>query len=78
MMRRLVLIDWEDSNFEHGWLSIDQVTGILITTESVGFIIFEDETRISIAQNKSGIDTFMGIITIPKSCIKSIRQLRVK
>jgi hypothetical protein len=72
------MIEWEDSNFEHGWLSIDQVSGILITTRTVGFAIFEDATRISVSQNKSDLDTYMGIMTIPKSCIKSIKELRIK
>ena len=78
MRSRIVLVEWADSNFEHGWLSVDQVSGILITTVSVGFVVLEDDDSISIAQNKSEINTFMGVMTIPKSCIMSIKEMRVR
>ncbi len=78
MRNRIVLIDWEDANFEHGWLCGGEVSGELIPTKSLGFVVAEDEDKISIAQNKSAIDTFMGIMTIPKSCIIDIREMRVR
>jgi len=78
MKNSIVLIEWEDTNFEHGWLSADEVQGILIPTRSIGFVVFEDDYSISIAQNKSAIDTFMGVITIPQSCILDIREMRVR
>jgi hypothetical protein len=78
MRNRVVLIDWEDANFEHGWLSTNELQGILIPTQTLGFTVAEDSYKISVAQNKSTIDTFMGIMTIPKSCIMSIREMRVR
>ena len=78
MRNRIVLIEWEDANFEHGWLSELEVNGELISTKSLGFVVWEDADKISIAQNKSAIDTVMGIMTIPKSCIASIREMRVR
>ena len=78
MRNRIVQVEWEDSNFEHGWLSVNELKGILIPTKSLGFVVFEDDYKISIAQNKSEINTFMGIMTIPKSCITSIREMRVR
>ncbi len=78
MRNRIVLVEWEDANFEHGWLSELEVNGVLISTKSLGFVVWEDDCKISIAQNKSEIDTFMGIMTINKSCITSIREMRVR
>jgi len=78
MRSKIVLITWLDSNFEHGWLSIDQVSGVLISTYSVGFVVVEEKEKISIAQNRSEINTFMGVMTIPKSCISSIKEMRVR
>ncbi len=77
-INNLVLIEWLDSNFEHGWLSVNKLSGILVLTESVGFIVAEDENKISIAQNKSELDTYMGIMTIPKPCIITKKKLRIR
>lgn len=83
--RRLVLVEWADSNSGTGWQPIDDVENCtyLVLVQSVGWIVAECEDTIVLVPHIAGeknanLRLFAcGDITIPKSVIRSIRDLQV-
>ncbi len=73
---KAVLIEWVDSCSTYGWHSKGTVFGISHCI-SVGVVISENKTEISLAPNIS--ESSNGdIISIPKCSIKRIRRLKVE
>jgi hypothetical protein len=77
MRNRVVLIDWEDSNVTHGWIPIEEQDE-LARCQTVGFVVREDTQKITVTLGNSNYNNTMERLTIPKPCIKSIRELRVR
>ena len=77
---RLALIEWEDSAFAQGWMSREAVKCHIVSTcISVGLLVAENKKQITIIQSASmGKDQYGDGITIPRSCIKRVRYLKVK
>jgi hypothetical protein len=75
---KIVLVEWEDSAMSAHWQDKecfkDKETA---RATSVGFRITEDDKKLTIIQS-IGEAEYQGAITIPKGCIKRIRQLKVK
>ena len=75
---KIVLIKWEDSNVTHGWILKDTNNNNVAHCQTVGILQAEDENKVTIAMGESDCGSVLEKITIPKGCIKSIRQLRVR
>ena len=74
---KMVLVLWQDSNVAHGWMP-DAGFGDVASCRVVGILKGEDETRVEVALGDSDCGSKFETITIPKGCIKSIKELRVK
>jgi len=75
---RVVLISWLDSNVTHGWDLKDDVVNDVAHCETAGIVYAEDEDKITVVLAESDCDSTLERLTIPKGCIKSIRELRVR
>lgn len=75
---KLVLVEWEDSCVESNWHSQDiKYEGIALCTSS-GIKIAETESFIVVASSINSFSRVSETISIPKSCIRRIRYLRVR
>ncbi len=73
-----VIVKWEDSNVVHGWQMNGETPYELALCESIGYVQFEDDIKLALIQTISNFGAYMGVLSIPKGCIKSIKELRVK
>ncbi len=72
---KIVLVEWVDSCSGNGWMGCDVEWDIDRIT-SVGVLMNEDEEKIELVPNISGLKLHQ--IAIPRGCIKRIRQLCLK
>jgi len=72
---KVLKISWVDSTFHDGWQQKEIVDCSLSTCETVGILIKEDKDSITIAQSESE-NSWGDRITIPKCCIKKVRELK--
>ena len=75
---KLVLVEWEDAFADLHWSSIkDLDTAPMI---SVGCLVHIDEKKVVLSSmfGREKIDDFNCVQAIPRSCIKRMRELRVK
>ena len=73
----VVFIEWLDSCVKIGWTR-DHRDANLTPIDSVGFLIYEDDRIIKIAQSNSSSGKFGEIETIPKSIITKRIKLSKK
>lgn len=71
----IVKVDWIDSATEGGWQKKCKTSGGVCTCYSVGFVIRRNKRELTLAQSKSEFGNIAEVISIPTSCIKSIKQL---
>jgi len=72
---KIVKITWVDSYAEHGWCRIDELTMIPPLVESVGYVLQRNRVSITIVQSISDTEHYDHVMTIPRGCIKSIKEL---
>jgi len=77
-LKRLVLVEWDDSNVIHGWRVDNGNMDEVAHCRTVGILVSESETSVTVAFGESDCHSVMETITIPKGCITAIRRLRVK
>jgi len=77
----LVYVEWEDSQgCTPAWIALEEFTSVIPTMQSIGWKVFESDELISICGNIA-LETIStpfqgnGIMTIPKRCIKSIKEI---
>lgn len=75
---KMVLVLWNDSSIEHGWRVDDCTNDKVAYCRTVGILKAEGKEKITVALGDSDCGSVMETITIPKSCIKLIRRLRVR
>jgi hypothetical protein len=76
---RLVQVEWNDSNVMHGWRLGDCLTDDdLAHCRTFGLLMVDDDKKVVIAFGDSDCGSVMETVTIPKTCITRIRDLRVK
>ncbi len=75
---RLVLVEWNDSNVMHGWRLNDCVSDEVAHCRTVGILLVDDDTKVTVAFGDSDCGSVLETVTIPKACITKIRELRVK
>ena len=74
---RRVEVTWVDSNCLHGWQEPEVKTEIA-EVSSLGFLISEEESKLTLAPSVSEYGLIFNPIAIPKGCIKSIKELRLR
>lgn len=78
---KIVKVCWLDSyGVQSGWTEISDFTAEALIITSVGVIIYEDDTIISLAHNfaeetPNTPRQANGIMTIPKACIREITYI---
>ena len=73
-----VLVEWVDSNILHGWQMEGEIPCDLANCESIGYLKNEDTEKVVLSQTQSNYGAHMGVLAIPKGCITSIKELRLK
>ena len=74
---KLFMVEWTDSCSDGGWRpkENDLSPAHCVT---VGFLQFNEEDSIIIAQSKSDSGNWADRVTIPRGCIIRMRQLKVR
>lgn len=75
-MKRLE-VEFYDSNFLHGWEGEDLRDDLALATV-MGYFKSEDEEQLTLTMAYSDFGLRFAKLTIPKGCIKSVRELRCK
>jgi len=70
-----VYIEWEDSCSSRGWKSEDKDGPVLIKT--LGWLAHDMPHCVVVTTSKSSAGNIMDPLTIPKSCIKKLRKVRL-
>ena len=74
-----VLVEWNDISVNHGWLDKHKAKMKDIAhCEVIGFLFLEDNENVFLVMAQSDLGNVFEIMIIPKGCIKSIRELRLK
>ena len=76
MLKRLE-VEFNDSNFMHGWEGNDTKDDLALATV-IGYLKSEDNEQLTLIMAVSNFGLRFAKFTIPKGCIKSIKELRIK
>lgn len=82
-MRKSVYIEWVDSyGCTPSWMDLNGYEASLPTMKTIGWVIYENDNLVSICGNISEETEYTlfqgnGIMTIPKRCIISIKEITV-
>lgn len=72
-------MEWEDSAFLQGWMPKEEAKAHSVSNcVSTGILLDDGKGKVTIVQSVSDKDHVGDGLTIPKSCIKRIRILKVK
>ena len=77
---KIVRVEWVDSSFRSGWAFDDEVNQVepLSQGDAVGFLKGENEDAITLVMSSGSNKSTLGGLTIAKSAIKSIKEMRIK
>jgi len=77
---RIVRVKWIDSNFRSGWALSHEVNGVepLAVGEAVGFLKGDNEKAITLTMSIGDNGSTLGSLTIPKSSIVYMKEMRLK
>ena len=71
---KIVLVCWVDSTTVGGWA--DEADLELAKCRTVGFLAKKNKDRVVVVQSTSDIAHYDNRFAIPRSCIKSIKELK--
>ena len=77
---RLVKVVWKDiQGLEATWSSLEEIEEMApVSIETLGWIIKEDESHLTMVSSLAADQTFAGSVTsIPKGCVEDIRLVSV-
>ena len=69
MMSQYVWIQWDDAQTEVGWIEKDAIKS-LVPVKSLGWLVEETDTALTISSSYTGDGLFVDPLTIPKTSIK--------
>ncbi len=77
---KIVRVKWFDSNFRTGWASENEVDGVepLAEGDAVGFLKGENDKAVTLTMSLGSNGCTLGALTIAKTSIISIKELRLK
>lgn len=76
---KLVLVEWWDSSFLHGWVTLGEATYHTASKiTSTGIMICNDADKVNIVQSISDKCNAGEILSIPKNNVVRMRKLSVK
>lgn len=74
-----VLVEWDDIAVAHGWGDKYEVeVDDLVHCEAIGFLCYDDANSITLVMAKSDLGNIFERMVIPRGCIQSIKELRIK
>jgi hypothetical protein len=73
---RKVIVEWLDSKVMHGWYDSQAFEGEVALCECVGFLYEDLPDMITLVMGKSDSEMVIEGLSIPRGCIKSIKELR--
>ncbi len=73
-----VLVVWVDTGVIHGWLETESNNDCIAYCKSLGFLIKENDEGVTICFGISDQGLVMEKKTIPRGCIKAIKELRIR
>ena len=71
-----VEIDFYDSNFMHGWEAESEDELAKVT--AIGFLKSEDDSQLTIVMAYSHFGLKFAKLTVPRSSVVSIKEVRIK
>ena len=74
---KIVKVTWVDSNIQHGWQSNTTDCDVALC-DDVGYLIDENDEKITLSRGVSQYRLLNSPMAIPKGCIKSIKEMRLK
>ena len=74
---RIVKVNWTDSSIQHGWQA-DVNECFVALCDDVGYLVDEDDEKIILARGISNADFLNSPMAIPRGCIRSIKEMRLK
>lgn len=75
---RSAIVKWTDSSTLRGWHPINSSEHGVAYITSLGWVVKETPTEITLSASMSCWGNCADAITIPKSCVKSIKRLGYK
>jgi hypothetical protein len=75
---RVVLVKWDDSDAEHGWLTADQVAAgaeCPLACETVGYVVAESERVLVVASTRGDNGDVLGVVRIPRVAVTSLEDV---
>ena len=74
---KIIRVKWHDSNFRSGW---DVIEGVepLAEGDAVGFLKGEDDKAITLTMCRGNNNCTLGSLTIAKSSIIEMKEMRLK
>ena len=77
MKNEITYLRWLDSAIELEWSQASQEGLGLTEIETVGYVIYEDDLHVQVAQSRYGGQKFSSVMAIPKAMILERRIKKV-
>ena len=71
---KLIYVEWKDACTSHGWNYNEGME--LMDVRTVGWVVQQDKTTVTIATSQSKGGKFLDPITIPKHSITKMKTLK--
>jgi len=75
---KAIYLEWDDARGRNGWFSNDEILNGPFTIKTIGYLVKEDRTHITVTTSISKSDYKVDPLTIPKSTILKRRNIKIK